>query len=39
MSYLELVALIFKAEFMSIDNKNSLFKDINRKEICNLCVF
>jgi hypothetical protein len=36
MSDLEVVALSLTAEFMSIDSENSLFKQINQKEIPNL---
>ena len=36
MSDLEVVALSLTAEFMSIDSENSLFKEINSKEISNL---
>ncbi len=33
---LEVVALSLTAEFMSIDSENSLFKEINSKQISNL---
>ncbi|MEM0544140.1 IS982 family transposase, partial [Flavobacterium sp. j3] len=33
---LEVVALSLTAEFMSIDSKNSLFKEINKEQISNL---
>ena len=36
MSDLEVVALSLTAEFMSIDSENSLFKEINSKQISNL---
>ena len=36
MSDLEVVALSLTAEFMSIDSKNSLFKEINKQQIPNL---
>lgn len=35
-SDLEVVALSSTAEFMSIDSKNSLFKEIDRQQISNL---
>ncbi len=36
MSDLQVVALSLAAEFMSINSENSLFKEINRKQISNL---
>ena len=36
MTDLEVVALSLTAEFMSIDSENSLFKEINSKQISNL---
>ena len=36
MSDLEVVALSLTAEFMSIDSKNSLFKEIDKQQIPNL---